>query len=327
MDNSGMIISGEQYNTAGSASGADMVKSSTNFDWIPAAEVSDSRLADCYAVFKGTRQPPEKTQQANASAEAQSPVPTPIPAPVSTNFMTITKSPTNESRSAGETAWFVSGASGYTSLSWTFISPQGGEFSVQSFQNTFPYCSVGGAESTTLTVGNLSMDMSGWGVYCTFYNNGQTARTNTAYMYVAARQQTQQPVQQQSQTQTFTNHTPVYYGYGTFGGYGYDENGNLEYDVYYPDGSYTTYYWDGSSYTDYLDGSFSYQSNDGSYSYYNGDGSYVEQRPDGSWEAYDASTDTTSGGVDYDMWEDYFNFSDDQLVEIYNDVYGWGYLA
>ena len=169
--------------------------------------------------------------------------------------------------------------------------------------------------------------MSGWGVYCTFYNNGQTARTNTAYMYVAARQQTQQPVQQQSQTQTFTNHTPVYYSYGTFGGYGYDENGNLEYDVYYPDGSYTTYYWDGSSYTDYLNGSFSYQSNDGSYSYYNGDGSYVEQRPDGSWEAYDASTDTTSGGVDYDMWEDYFNFSDDQLVEIYNDVYGWGYLA
>ena len=331
MDNSGMIISGEQYNNAGSASTADMVKSSTNFDWIPASEVSEARLADGYAVFKGTRQPPEKAQQVNtpaaAPAPAPAPVPTPVPVSVPTNFMTITKNPTNESRVTGETAWFVSGASGYTSLSWTFVSPQGGEFSVQSFQNTFPYCSIGGAETTTLTVNNLSMDMSGWGVYCTFYNNGQTARTNTAYMYVAARQQTQQPVQQQTQTQVVTNHTPVYYSYGTFGGYAYDENGNMEYDVYYPDGSYTTYYWDGSSFTDYLDGSFSYQSNDGSFSYYDGDGSYIEQRPDGSWESYNASTDTSSGGIDYDMWENYYNFSDDQLVEIYNDVYGWGYLA
>ena len=29
--------------------------------------------------------------------------------------------------------------------------------------------------------------MNGWGVYCTFYNNGQTARTNTAYLYVGVR--------------------------------------------------------------------------------------------------------------------------------------------
>ena len=239
--------------------------------------------------------------------------------------MTITKNPTSESRVTGETAWFVSGASGYTSLAWTFVSPQGGEYSVQNFQSTFPYCSVGGAESTTLTVNNLSTDMSGWGVYCTFYNNGQTARTNTAYMYVAVRQQQSQPKQQTQQSVVST--APVYYSYGTFGGYYKDENGNLEYDVYYPDGAYTTYYWDGSSLTNNLDGSYIYTSNDGSFDIFDDDGSYMqsfpdgsymEYRTDGSWEFYDAASNTVSGGIDYD--------DDDLLMEIYSDVYGWGYL-
>ena len=317
MDNNGAIISGEQYNNAGSVSSVDMAKSSTNFDWIPAGEVSEARFADCYAVFKGTKQPPEK------AAQTAPPTPAPIPAP--TNFMTITKNPTSESRVTGETAWFVSGASGYTSLAWTFVSPQGGEYSVQNFQSTFPYCSVGGAESTTLTVNNLSTDMSGWGVYCTFYNNGQTARTNTAYMYVAVRQQQSQPKQQTQQSVVST--APVYYSYGTFGGYYKDENGNLEYDVYYPDGAYTTYYWDGSSLTNNLDGSYIYTSNDGSFDIFDDDGSYMqsfpdgsymEYRTDGSWEFYDAASNTVSGGIDYD--------DDDLLMEIYSDVFGWGYL-
>ena len=358
MDNNGTVISGEQYNNAGSVSTVDMVKSSTNYDWIPAGEAGEARFADCYAVFKGIKQPPEKA--------AQTAPPTPAPTPAPTNFMTITKNPTSESRVTGETAWFVSGASGYTSLAWTFVSPQGGEYSVQSFRSMFPYCSVGGADSTTLTVNNLSTDMSGWGVYCTFYNNGQTARTNTAYMYVAVRQQQSQPKQQTQQNQQVVISTaPVYYSYSTFGDYSYDENGNLEYDVYYPDGAYTTYYWDGSSLTNNLDGSYIYESNDGSINYFNDDGyymssqpdgSYVEYHADGSWQSYDAITDTVSGGMDYDASEYYTDFPDGSyleynadgsweyydagsntysggidyddalLMEIYSDVLGWGYL-
>ena len=45
---------------------------------------------------------------------------------------------------------------------------------------------VGGQNSTTLSIGNVAPDMSGWGTYCTFYYKGQTARTTTAYLYVSA---------------------------------------------------------------------------------------------------------------------------------------------
>ena len=37
----------------------------------------------------------------------------------------ITKNPTDEARSAGGTAWFVSGAANYNSLEWKFMDPAG----------------------------------------------------------------------------------------------------------------------------------------------------------------------------------------------------------
>jgi hypothetical protein len=55
---------------------------------------------------------------------------------------------------------------------------------VQSFRNVFPGSTVSGEYSTTLSIGNLKEDMSGWGAYCTFYYGGQTARTSTAYINI-----------------------------------------------------------------------------------------------------------------------------------------------
>ena len=46
---------------------------------------------------------------------------------------------------------------------------------------------VNGEHSTTLTVSNLESWENGWGVYCTFYYRGQTARTTVAYMYITNR--------------------------------------------------------------------------------------------------------------------------------------------
>ena len=53
----------------------------------------------------------------------------------------VTKNPTDETRTSGETAWFVSEAQYYTTLDWTFVDPAGREYTVKEFRNMFPYSS------------------------------------------------------------------------------------------------------------------------------------------------------------------------------------------
>ena len=89
----------------------------------------------------------------------------------------VTKHPTDEVRAAGGTAWFISGATNYNTLSWTFMSPDGTKYSVQDFRTRFPYATVEGEYTTTLTVRNLNTDMNRWGVFCTFSNNNDTVAT------------------------------------------------------------------------------------------------------------------------------------------------------
>ena len=219
----------------------------------------------------------------------------------------VIKNPTDETRAAGETAWFVSGAQYYETLDWTFVDPTGNEHTVKDFREMFPYVTVEGENTTTLTVRNLCTELNGWAVFCNFHSSVDNARTSWAFFHVNAYTPTYS-------APTYT--APTYSTYipvnaipdgGSFGGYGYDENGHLEYDVYYSDGSYTTYYYDGSSLTNNLDGSYVYQSNDGSFDFFNNDGyrleqhpdgSYMEYHADGSWESYDASTNSYNFGAD-----------------------------
>lgn len=191
-DANGIAISPEQYNAAGVNSFPGAAQSSTNFDWFTVRDIDNlSRLADSFAVFMGRKAPtevfpvpkPEALQQPAASpVPSAPPAPVPTPAPV---YLRITKNPTNENRRENETALFVSYANVYESLSWTMVSPDGGEYTVQSFRNRFPWASVTGEYSTTLSIEDTALDMSGWGAYCTFYYRGQTARTTTAWLYVS----------------------------------------------------------------------------------------------------------------------------------------------
>ena len=96
----------------------------------------------------------------------------------------ITKEPTDEVQITGGTAWFISGATGYDGLFWTFMSPDGAKYSVRDFLNRFPDAGVYGENCTTLTVKNLSTDMNGWRVFCTFCNAGVSADTAAAFLYV-----------------------------------------------------------------------------------------------------------------------------------------------
>ena len=59
----------------------------------------------------------------------------------------ITKNPTDEVRSAGGTAWFVSGAYNYNSAEWKFMDPNGTFMNAQEFRNRFPYATVTGDDS------------------------------------------------------------------------------------------------------------------------------------------------------------------------------------
>ena len=104
---------------------------------------------------------------------------------------------------------------------WTLVAPSGGEYSVESFQNYFG-TTVSGNYSTTLAINKVKADMNGWGAYCTFYYNGQTARTSTAYLYVKG-----------AGTNTSTNSSNVY---GSISGTVYDTWSNV-YRIYLANGS------------------------------------------------------------------------------------------
>ena len=200
-DANGIGISPDQYNAAGVNAFYGAERSSTNFDWFTADEAENlSRLADSYAVFMGEKEPTEVfpvPQPEALAAPSSTPVPVYTAAPITPvqpsaepqpTYLSITKNPTNENRTEGETAWFVSNANAYESLTWTMVSPNGGEYSIQNFAYMFADAPVSGMYSTTLSIGNVALDMNGWGAYCTFYYRGQTARTTTAYIYVSKKQ-------------------------------------------------------------------------------------------------------------------------------------------
>ena len=171
----GAAITGDAFNAAADAAYPGTVKCSTNFYWFHASEANASRLMDSYAAFKG-------------ALLSQKPSPAAGAAPVAGNFLMITKNPTNESRAIGDTAWFVAEASGWTGAEWTFVSPAGQSYPASGFLSLFPAARVNGSDTGSLSISNVSSDMTGWGAYCTFRGNGgQTARSNTAYMYVFAK--------------------------------------------------------------------------------------------------------------------------------------------
>ena len=188
LDKSGMPISAEQYNAAGANAFAGAERSSTALEWLTAdkAKNADS-LTESYDVFMGTREPTEVFPVPKTDGK-DAPVPVPVPAPVQPDqpWLYILKNPTNENRVTGESAIFIAGANAFDSLTWTFVSPDGGEYTPANFvagSGTY----VNGEHSTTLTVSNLESWENGWGVYCTFYYRGQTARTTVAYMYITNR--------------------------------------------------------------------------------------------------------------------------------------------
>ena len=124
----------------------------------------------------------------------------------------ITKSPTDEVRYVGDTAIFKSAANGYDKLTWNFESPDKKAVTVQEFKTRFPYAVVEGENTTTLTVKNLSTDMNGWAVYCTFFNGETEVSTTLAFLYVTISTAPATPAPKPTTTTTtyYTYYVPVY---------------------------------------------------------------------------------------------------------------------
>ncbi len=196
-DTTGGPISPDLFNSSGTSAFVGKDRSNTSFDWMTADDADSlTRLTDSYAVFAGARKlanafpvPKPGVLQTATEDTGTTPAPTPVPSatPVPAQntqptYLMITKNPTNESRKGGSTALFVACANAFDSLTWTMVSPDGGEYSTQSFAYLFSGSQVSGEYSTTLSIGNVVRDMNGWGAYCTFYYKGQTASTSTAYI-------------------------------------------------------------------------------------------------------------------------------------------------
>jgi hypothetical protein len=185
-DMNGLGISADQYNAAGTNNFAGAARSNTAFEWLVADEIGNlDRLTESYEVFLGTREPTEAfpVPMPAALGGTPAPVPTPAPQPGTPTYLMITKNPTNENRNVGENAIFVACANAYESLNWTFVSPNGGEYTPANFL-AGSGATISGEHSTTITVSGLEDWMDGWGAYCSFYFRGQTARTSTAYICI-----------------------------------------------------------------------------------------------------------------------------------------------
>lgn len=118
--------------------------------------------------------------------------PAPTAAPTSTPQIivvetpTITKNPTSENVTEGGNAIFVAKATGYQYITWRLISPDG---RTSYYMNEAPYyfsgLSIWGDGTTTLTLSNCPLSISGWSVEASFTNNGKSATTSRAYVNVS----------------------------------------------------------------------------------------------------------------------------------------------
>ena len=182
-NSAGNPITPEDYNAAAANAFASSAKSCTCFDWFLVTDAaSASRFSTSYSIFSGALLP---AWPDDAAAKMSAP----SAAPTVTNpnaALLVTKSPTTESQKPGATALYIANASSWFTVSWTFVAPNGGEYSASSFAAQFPQATLSGETGSYLTIKNLTPEMNGWGVYATFYGqNGQTSRTGTAYLLVS----------------------------------------------------------------------------------------------------------------------------------------------
>ena len=96
----------------------------------------------------------------------------------------VTRNPLGGTWAAGETAVFEAEARYYSTMDWVFADPCGIEHSAQEFCELVPGVTVTGECTSMLTIGNVSADLDGWAVYCSFHSSIDNAKTSWAFIRV-----------------------------------------------------------------------------------------------------------------------------------------------
>ena len=129
--------------------------------------------------------PPPSANISPAPTATPTAAPTSTPQIVIVNTPTITKNPTSETVTEGGNATFVAKGTGYQYITWRLVSADGW---TAYYMNEAPYyftgLSVWGDGTTSLTLCNCPLSLSGWQVEAIFTNNGSTAYTTRASVYV-----------------------------------------------------------------------------------------------------------------------------------------------
>lgn len=97
----------------------------------------------------------------------------------------ITKSPTTETVTEGEEAYFVAHANNYNYIDWYIVKADHSyRMPAASASRNFPGLSVSGEGTTALLLSNIPLSMDGWCVEAVFTGNGGSATTNHCYINV-----------------------------------------------------------------------------------------------------------------------------------------------
>lgn len=96
----------------------------------------------------------------------------------------ITKDPTGEKLSPGGRTWFVAHAEGASLLTWEFLSPDGGVYSITETMSLHPGLLLDGSKEDTVSLENVPLSLNGWSARARFDGPGGSTTTQPALITV-----------------------------------------------------------------------------------------------------------------------------------------------
>lgn len=151
-----------------------------------AATAADDQTPDVTpsgdASSETTTAPTSETTTEPTTAPTTEPTtaPTTVPAPE------ITKHPTGESVTVGETALFVARADGATDITWKILSPDAqSTYSIAEVRSVYSGVSISGETTDTLRIERIPLNMSGCRIFAEFSNAGGKVTSKTAELRVS----------------------------------------------------------------------------------------------------------------------------------------------
>lgn len=107
----------------------------------------------------------------------------------------ITAHPVEQTVAAKGSVSFKVGATGYSTITWHMVSPDGTEdITAKEIPTRFKGCAFEGSKTNKLTIKHVSSEMHGWKIYASFSNKrGDVEQTNPAPLWIKGMELPEQP--------------------------------------------------------------------------------------------------------------------------------------